>query len=131
MMQDAHTGNWYLKLNKNIAVGYWPAEILSSLRHSAILVEWGGQVASGNIKKNTPHTRTQMGSGEFADGRFRDACFMRNIRIMDYSLQLKYPSYVSAMADEPYCYSALNEAKYGAEPVFYFGGPGRRPPYCS
>ncbi|BAT77957.1 hypothetical protein LR48_Vigan04g238000 [Vigna angularis] len=130
MFLDAHTGNWYLKVNKNTPVGYWPAEILSSLRHSAILVEWGGQVASSNIRKKTPHTTTQMGSGDFADGRFKDACFMRNIRIMDYSLQLKYPSYVSAMADEPYCYSALNEAKYGAEPIFYFGGPGRRPPYC-
>ncbi|ESW08799.1 hypothetical protein PHAVU_009G075700 [Phaseolus vulgaris] len=109
MFLDPNTGNWYLKLSNNIPVGYWPAEILSSLRHSAILVEWGGQVASSNIKKETPHTRTQMGSGEFASGRFKDACFMRKIRIMDYSLQLKYPSYVSAMADEPYCYSSLND----------------------
>ncbi|CAJ1973512.1 unnamed protein product [Sphenostylis stenocarpa] len=127
---DPNSGNWYLKVKNNIPVGYWPAEILGSLRHSAILVEWGGQVASSNIRKKTPHTRTQMGSGEFASGRFKDACFMHNIRIMDYSLQLKYPEHVTAVADEPYCYSSLNDVRYGVEPVFYFGGPGQRPPYC-
>lgn len=71
-----------------------------------------------------------MGSGDFADGRFGHACFMRNVRIKDYSLQLKYPEFVNVAAQEPYCYNALNDAKYGKEPYFYFGGPGRHPPYC-
>ncbi|KAL2346523.1 hypothetical protein Fmac_000523 [Flemingia macrophylla] len=127
---EPDSGNWYLKLNKNMGVGYWPAEILGSLRQSAILVEWGGQVSSTNIKKESPHTGTTMGSGDFAGGRYANACYMRNVRIKDYSLQLKYPDPVTAMADEPYCYSSLNEVKYGLEPVFYFGGPGRNPPYC-
>ncbi|KAK7410122.1 hypothetical protein VNO78_00658 [Psophocarpus tetragonolobus] len=127
---EPDSGNWYLKIKNNIAVGYWPAEILGSLRHSAILVQWGGQVSSTNIKKVTPHTKTQMGSGDFASGRFQNACFMQNVRIKDYSLQLKYPQYVSAMAEEPYCYSALNVADYGKEPIFYFGGPGQSPNHC-
>ncbi|RDX97678.1 hypothetical protein CR513_19531, partial [Mucuna pruriens] len=130
MFLDPNSGNWYLKVKKNIPVGYWPAEIFGLLKHSAILVEWGGQVSSTNIKKETPHTRTTMGSGDFADGRFQNACYMRNVRIQDYSLKLKYPYPVNAVADEPYCYNSLNDVKYGLEPVFYFGGPGRNPPYC-
>ncbi|RDX58062.1 hypothetical protein CR513_62648, partial [Mucuna pruriens] len=127
---DPNSGNWYLKVKNNIPVGYWPAEILGSLRHSAILVEWGGQVSSTNIKNKRPHTGTAMGSGELANGGFQKACFMRNIRIQDYSLQLKYPYPTRAMANERNCYSSVIDVKKGMEPVFYFGGPGRRPPYC-
>ncbi|XP_027356569.1 uncharacterized protein LOC113865940 [Abrus precatorius] len=127
---DADAGNWYLKIKNNVPVGYWPAEILGSLRHSATLVEWGGQVSSAKIKKEKPHTATGMGSGDFANGRYGHASYMRNVRIKDYSLSLKYPENVNAVAEEPYCYSSLNDVKYGVEPTFYFGGPGRRPPYC-
>lgn len=128
--QDPKTGNWWLKINNNVPVGYWPAEILGNLRHSAILVEWGGQVFSSAVKK-TPHTGTGMGSGDFASGLYGHACFIQNIRIEDYSLSLKYPEFVAAVADEPYCYSSTNYQKgYGVEPVLYFGGPGRHPPYC-
>ncbi|CAJ1973509.1 unnamed protein product [Sphenostylis stenocarpa] len=71
-----------------------------------------------------------MGSGEFASGRFKEACFIRNIRIQDYSLQLKYPQNVNAMSEEPFCYSSLHDARRGVEPIFYFGGPGRALPHC-
>lgn len=67
---ESDSGNWYLKIKNNVA------EILGSLTHSAILVEWGGQVWSRNIKKHeTPHKGTAMGRG-----RFQNACFMRNVR---------------------------------------------------
>ncbi|XP_057440236.1 uncharacterized protein LOC130732142 [Lotus japonicus] len=124
-----NSGNWWLKVNNHI-VGYWPAKLLSGLSRSAKSVEWGGQVYSPMLKKNTPHTRTAMGSGEAADGRWGNACYMRNLRIKDYSRNLKYPEYVSTRAEEPYCYNVINEAKYGQEPILYFGGPGFKPPYC-
>ncbi|KAI4316559.1 hypothetical protein L6164_024532 [Bauhinia variegata] len=126
---DPDGGNWWLIVNKNVPVGYWPGKLFGYLSHSAILVEWGGQVYSTQIRK-TPHTQTAMGSGDFASGLYGNACYMQNVRIMDYSLSLKYPEYVSTWADEAYCYSAQNYVKYGVEPVFYFGGPGRKPPYC-
>lgn len=117
-------------MKHDIPIGYWPAEVLSSLRHSAILVEFGGQVFSPQVKQN-PHTGTGMGSGDFANGLFGNSCFMRNVRIKDYSLALKYPQYVATTAEEPYCYNSYNYIeRYGVEPVLYFGGPGRRPPYC-
>ncbi|XP_027904959.1 uncharacterized protein LOC114164469 [Vigna unguiculata] len=130
IFQEPNSGNWYLKLKNNVPVGYWPAEIVGLLRHSATSVEWGGQVSSTNIRKKRPHTTTQMGSGEFGNGRYQQACFMQNIKIMDYSLKLKYPRDVSPVAQEPFCYSAVNAARPGVEPMFYFGGPGRDLPYC-
>ncbi|KAF7830490.1 carboxyl-terminal peptidase [Senna tora] len=127
---DKSTGNWWLKVGNNIPIGYWPATLFDALSHSAILVEWGGEVFSSELRK-APHTATAMGSGDDASGLYGNAAFIQNLRIMDYSLTLKYPDFVSTVADEPYCYSALNYIKgYGVEPVFYFGGEGRRPPYC-
>ncbi|KAK7283217.1 hypothetical protein RIF29_12596 [Crotalaria pallida] len=126
---DPHTQNWWFKYNES-PVGYFPAEILSGLRQSATLVEWGGQVFSTDVQK-TPHTGTGMGSGQFSSRLHGQACYMKNIRIQDYSLQLKYPQFVDVMALEPHCYSALNYREgFVAEPTFYFGGPGRVFPYC-
>jgi hypothetical protein len=113
-------------VKNSIPVGYWPPELVSELGSSAKLVQWGGQVFSHDVKK-TPHTGTQMGSGDEANNRFGHACYMSNVRIKDYSQMLKYPQFVSTYAREPYCYSALNDAPYGKDPVFYFGGPGRNP----
>ena len=114
----------------DIPIGYWPPKILGLLSHSSTLVEWGGEVFSSEVRK-APHTATGMGSGDFASGLAGNACFMKNIRIKDYSQALKYPEFVSDWAEEPYCYSSKNYMeRYGVEPVFYFGGPGRHPPYC-
>ncbi|KAH9799844.1 AslB [Citrus sinensis] len=126
---DPNTKNWWLKVNGNIVVGYWPGSLFSYLSYSAILVEWGGQVYSPNVKK-TPHTKTAMGSGSFSHGLQGSACSIEHVRIIDFSLQLKYPQWVGTWADEYYCYDAYNYVKgYTTEPVFFFGGPGQNPIY--
>ncbi|XP_073225363.1 protein neprosin-like isoform X2 [Cicer arietinum] len=122
-------GNWWLRVKNRIIIGYWPAELLGNLKHSSTLIQWGGQVFSYAVKK-TPHTGTQMGSGEEASGGFGFASYMSNLRIKDYSQSLKYPELVHAFAAEPYCYSALNIDVHYKEPIFYFGGPGRYIPHC-
>ncbi|OMO86609.1 hypothetical protein COLO4_21020 [Corchorus olitorius] len=126
---DPQSSNWWLKIgNTNISIGYWPAEsLMYYLKHSATLVEWGGQVYSPNVKK-TPHTKTAMGSGDFAAGLGGSACFIMNARIIDFSQTMKYPQWVDTWADEVYCYTAYNYVEgYGSFPVFYFGGPGQNP----
>ncbi|XP_044464847.1 uncharacterized protein LOC123195256 [Mangifera indica] len=127
---DPKSGNWWLQIN-NVIVGYWPASLFGYLKHSAILVKWGGQVYSQAVKK-TPHTRTAMGSGEMANTLMGNACFMKNIRIIDYSLQSKYPEWVGTWGDEYYCYNVYNDLRdYPADgPVFFFGGQGGRNLYC-
>lgn len=116
-------------MNNNIPIGYWPGELFETLKHSATLVQWGGEVFSPQVKIS-PHTGTQMGSGDFAEGGFGHACFIRNIRIKDYSLMLKYPESINAATQEPSCYNVLNDVQSGQDPTFYFGGPGRTPPNC-
>ncbi|KAL4302575.1 hypothetical protein GQ457_10G017750 [Hibiscus cannabinus] len=106
---------------------YYKQMNMIGLLKRSTLVEWGGQVYSTNVKK-TPHTKTAMGSGQFASGLFGNACFIRNPNIVDFSMALKYPKWVGTWADDYYCYTAYNYQKgYGTLPVFYFGGPGQNP----
>ncbi|XP_048444563.1 uncharacterized protein LOC103929669 [Pyrus x bretschneideri] len=131
--KDFHTNNWWVRVGQNIPVGYFPGELFSYLtKGAASLVEWGGEVYSSKIKKNHPHTATGMGSGDFAWNKEGNACYIKQIRIIDYSQQLKYPEWVGTFTDEEYCYAAVNyAASLAEEPVFYFGGPGLHPPDCN
>ncbi|XP_050365690.1 uncharacterized protein LOC126784254 [Argentina anserina] len=130
--KDVNTGNWWLRLGQNVAVGYWPPGLFSYMKQGpATLVEWGGEVYSSKVKNNRPHTATAMGSGNFASGLDGYACYVKQVRIVDYSMQLKYPEWVGSFVDEGNCYSAQNYAQSLAyEPTFYFGGPGRYYNYC-
>ena len=97
------------------------------MKEKAAIVAWGGDVYSKNVKPGHPsHTTAYMGSGEAASELFGRANFITNIRIIDYSLQLKYPDPAFFVVDEPKCYSALiYKAHPKSEPYFYFGGhPG-------
>ncbi|TXG61947.1 hypothetical protein EZV62_013310 [Acer yangbiense] len=127
---DTNKGNWWLKIGDKyeVAVGYWPKGIFEYLSHSATTVEWGGEVYSQNVKKGPPHTRTQMGSGSFGQTLERFAASILHVRIIDDSLQVKYPESVGTGSDEEYCYGAFNYVHgNNVEPVFFFGGPGQNP----
>ncbi|CAA7025954.1 unnamed protein product [Microthlaspi erraticum] len=125
MFLDPNSGNWWLTWGKNV-VGYWPGTLFSYLKHSAIAVQWGGEVNSANVGRTKPHTKTPMGSGQWPSYLYREACYHTNLRIKDYSLQIKYPQYLSEYVDESNCYSTkLNRDTYMSEPKLFFGGPGQ------
>ncbi|XP_006289252.2 uncharacterized protein LOC17882439 [Capsella rubella] len=125
---DPNTGNWWMPSGNNV-LGYWPGTLFNSLKHSATAVQWGGEVHSPNILKK-PHTVTSMGSGQWANYLYGEACYHTNLRIKDYSMQLKYPKYLNEYTDESNCYTTkLHRKTYMSEPRFYFGGPGRNR-YC-
>ncbi|PIA42870.1 hypothetical protein AQUCO_02000370v1 [Aquilegia coerulea] len=123
--KDFDTNNWWLQYGNDVNIGYWPAELFSSLCHQATFVEWGGQVYSSRIGK-APHTATGMGSGQTLR-TFGYGCYIRQIRIRDNNLILKYPVWVDTYTDEYNCYHAFNNWEYMIDPEFYFGGPGRSP----
>ncbi|KAJ4903805.1 hypothetical protein Rs2_17756 [Raphanus sativus] len=116
---------WWLTCGDKV-IGYWPGNFFTYLKHSATAVQWGGEVYTPNVRKK-PHTKTTMGSGRWPSYLFGEACFHTNVRIKDYSMQIKYPPYLSDYSDEYDCYSTkLNRETYMSEPVFYFGGPGQK-----
>ncbi|KAK0572296.1 hypothetical protein LWI29_029344 [Acer saccharum] len=125
---DTKKRNWWLKCGQNydVVVGYWPKELFGYMSYSAKRVERGGEVYSTNVKKK-PHTKTQMGSGSDALTLETSAAYIKHVRIMDYSRQLKYPDWVLVGSDEENCYNAVNYFHRGRmhEPVFFFGGPGK------
>ncbi|GMY28826.1 hypothetical protein FCV25MIE_24068 [Fagus crenata] len=125
--EDPNAGRWWLQFQDEV-IGYWPGEILSYLKHQAMLVQWVGNVYSKKMKPGHPHTATGMGSRGYSSGLWGAACYINNVRILDYSLQLKYPEWVTSTAEEPFCYNFLNyQRSLAMEPIFYFGGPGRNP----
>jgi hypothetical protein len=67
-------------------VGYWPAELFSHLSGPASMVEWGGEVV--NSRPSGRHTRTQMGSGRFADDGFGFAAFFHSLQVC---ICIRYP----------------------------------------
>ncbi|KAM4121521.1 hypothetical protein ACJW30_01G011000 [Castanea mollissima] len=122
---DPNLRRWWLKFG-DVVIGYWPFEILTYMQLKAVYVQWGGDVYSKNVKGVKPHTTTAMGSGDYASALLGAACYINKLRILDYSLQLKYPEWVHTDSEEPDCYSSLNYQKSLAfEPTLFFGGPGR------
>ncbi|KAL9226863.1 hypothetical protein vseg_002626 [Gypsophila vaccaria] len=127
--KDTQTGNWWLTLNDNVPVGYWPASVFTEIfSQGATILQWGGDVFSADIRK-TPHTTTYMGSGEFLGLDRTYNCFIENIRVLQDPLgawDLPNPEYVGIYTDEKQCYGAnFHVSGYMKEPTLFFGGPGR------
>ncbi|CAA7054183.1 unnamed protein product [Microthlaspi erraticum] len=49
LWKDRVTGNWWMGMGKNVvSVGYWPAEIFTTLSDHAETTQWGGEVLYRN-----------------------------------------------------------------------------------
>ncbi|MQL96401.1 hypothetical protein Taro_029075 [Colocasia esculenta] len=60
---DKVTGNWWLRL-QGVDMGYWPKALFPYLLEGATYVDFGGEIYYRRVGS---HTRTQMGSGHFAE----------------------------------------------------------------
>ncbi|KAH0713027.1 hypothetical protein KY289_008986 [Solanum tuberosum] len=100
IFKDLNTSNWWLQYGGSINIGYWPSKIFEGgLGIHAQTVQWGGEVYSKNVGKH-PHTKTQMGSGAFPVYISANTGFMKNMRILDNSMELRFPHYVDAYSQE-------------------------------
>ncbi|KAJ8552120.1 hypothetical protein K7X08_028563 [Anisodus acutangulus] len=125
--KDLITSNWWLNYGESINIGYWPSEIFEGgLQIHAETVQWGGEVYSKNVGTH-PHTKTQMGSGAFPVFIFANTGFMKNMRVLDNTMELRFPQNVDAYSEEYDCYRPQYMGDYVEEPEFHFGGPGRNP----
>uniref|UniRef100_M4DDF0 Neprosin PEP catalytic domain-containing protein n=1 Tax=Brassica campestris TaxID=3711 RepID=M4DDF0_BRACM len=123
---DPKTGNWWLQLNEQELIGYWPKELFTNLAdEGASTIEWGGEVV--NTKKDGQHTTTEMGSGHFPSEGFGKASSFALIKIIDMNNGIIDPVGVQTLVSRPTCYDIKTgyDKLYGV--FFYYGGPGRNP----
>lgn len=115
-----------MQYGDDVNIGYWPADLFSSLSYHAETVEWGGEVYSSKIRTH-PHTATAMGNGQFPmfdDYGCISGC-MKRMRVRENSLDLRFPEFVNTYADEYNCYNVYYVEDYVEDPEFYYGGPGK------
>ncbi|KAL5697679.1 hypothetical protein ACHQM5_028799 [Ranunculus cassubicifolius] len=124
--KDPKYEQWWLVF-ANKLVGYWPTLIFKNFQ-SASIVEWGGEVL--NKGNGGHHTRTQMGSGRYANEGYGMSSYFRNILVIDESIRFKEPKIAGIATDKPDCYSVVYDGSRGKGEqgyLFYYGGPGYGP----
>ncbi|KAF8107492.1 hypothetical protein N665_0120s0017 [Sinapis alba] len=121
--KDPHSGNWWLKISTHIIVGYWPASLFNHLQDAASEIQWGGEII--DYRDYSKHTKTEMGSGRFAEEGFKKSSFFRNIEIIDEGNTTLQPVGAYPFMTRKNCYNV----DPGIHPVwgtfFYYGGHGR------
>ncbi|KAI3988684.1 hypothetical protein MKX01_027048 [Papaver californicum] len=78
--QDKDTGNWWFVIAGNVAIGYWPNHIFTSLQEGADRILFGGSAGLNEEGIGPP-----MGSGSFLDGLLPHECQLRNSAILYYN----------------------------------------------
>ncbi|CDP08212.1 unnamed protein product [Coffea canephora] len=79
IFKDLKSNNWWINYGEKTNVGYWPAELFTSLNHYAETVQWGGEVYSANLETlgTRPHTATQMGTTKkYFENKFFSLSFL-------------------------------------------------------
>lgn len=125
LLQDRHTGNWWLAFDTHLIVGYWPSSLVNNLRNGATKIQWGGEIV--NLQDRSQHTSTQMGSGHFAEEGKQKASYFRNLEIIDERDITKQPLNPFSYASDPTCYNVISGIHSHSGLFFYYGGPGRNP----
>lgn len=106
----------------NTLVGYWPAEIFTTLADHAGLVQWGGEIT--NAQAFGRHRTTQMGSGRFPEEGFRKASYFRNLEIVDHNNSLLSVESIDTQVDDPKLYDLNKHFADDWGSYFFYGGPG-------
>ncbi len=117
-------GNWWIYLggtDPSHAIGYYPAAVFHGrpITTAANLIEYGGEVVGSTVWP-------QMGSGSYAQARFRHAAAEKQISYFpDPSSSVQ--ANLAAQQPSISCYTNVtndNSGYNGWNSFFYFGGPG-------
>ncbi|KAJ0755132.1 putative neprosin [Helianthus annuus] len=121
--KDPKHGHWWLEFGSGLLIGYWPSFLFSHLQKHASMIQFGGEIV--NSRSRGHHTRTQMGSGHFADEGFGKASYFRNLKVVDWDNSLLPLRNLRLMADHPNCYNIKSGKNNVWGDYIYYGGPGR------
>ncbi|KAG2298385.1 hypothetical protein Bca52824_034857 [Brassica carinata] len=86
-------------------------------------IHWGGEIT--NIKEDSQHTSTNMGSGRFGYEGYKKASYFMNLEIDDDGVT-KPPESLTPIVTNQNCYNVIRNPYHpqlGAS--FYYGGPGQ------
>ncbi|XP_050217709.1 uncharacterized protein LOC126668562 [Mercurialis annua] len=125
--QDKETGAWWLGINREYIVGYWPNEIFTSLNQFADTLRWGGEIFTPSSEDSSP----QMGSGLFQNTNYDSTCFVQKIDLLDSHFNTIIPDESFIQSSTSRCYlegdqSYKNDIGYS----FLFGGKGGSKDVC-
>ncbi|TXG48362.1 hypothetical protein EZV62_027656 [Acer yangbiense] len=122
-IQDSETGNWWLFIDSDVQIGYWPKEILPHLSKAATFVQYGGWTYNSPDGLSPP-----MGNGRFPNNNLHKSCFFATLQIVnkDYNLIDIEQGSLQKVIDNTSCYDAkhLGEQYGTLAQTFTFGGPG-------
>ncbi|KAF8081462.1 hypothetical protein N665_0885s0009, partial [Sinapis alba] len=103
-------------------IGYWPAELFTTLADHAETIEWGGEIV--NSQSFGQHTKTQMGSVHFPDEGFGKSSYFRNLEVVYDNNSLQSIQNLTAITTNPKCYKIKDLRTREWDTHFFFGGLG-------
>lgn len=115
-------GNWWLFLGGNSsadAVGYYPGTLYGTgpMATAAAIIIYGGETTSAA-------TYPPMGSGQFANAGYQQACYQKNILYFPTGGGTQTPNLTLGQAT-PACYTAMTQSLVAPwNYTLWFGGPG-------
>nr|VDD25169.1 unnamed protein product [Brassica oleracea] len=126
-ISDPISGNWWLAIGVDTfePVGYWPAELFTTMSDHATTVEWGGEILYRNTSGLS--TITQMGSGEFPEKGYRKSAYFCNLNVAEEHNSLQPVEDFNLQADHEELYTIMKSNTEACGNHFYFGGPGHGP----
>ncbi|XP_077223799.1 protein neprosin-like isoform X2 [Tasmannia lanceolata] len=116
--KDASGGNWWLTWGpEHENVGYWPQKLFQGLAMNSSFVGWGGQAYS---PPGSPEPI--MGNGHSGTEGYGKACYIRNVKLLNYQgyYYTPDPNHTAGYGEK--CY-ALYVTSTRPEYQFYIGGP--------
>jgi hypothetical protein len=128
------TGAWWLSV-KGELVGYYPRALYTAVANHAAKIDFGGEIIDGQTDGR--HTKTNMGSGQFAAAGWLQAAYMRRIRFHDSNPSGNAVTWTEATGltehqSDAACYSIdlHNSSDDDWHNYFFYGGPGYSNPGC-
>ncbi|MCL7044656.1 hypothetical protein MKW94_026853 [Papaver nudicaule] len=113
---DILEGKWWLTLQDNIRVGYWPVKLFPAFSPGAASAFWGGCVKSGSDGMSP-----SMCSGQPITKHAADACIINNFRYVNMSNYYLEPENTEYTID---CWKHYNAILYPGQNIVQFGGSG-------
>jgi hypothetical protein len=128
--RDPATGNWWLVVQGNITVGYYPTTLFDSngIRDFANVITYGGEIIDSEV--GGKHTATDMGSGDFPVAGSGRAAYQRSIQYMDTSGNIINVTPSTTIVTDAQCYDLAHNSNTAWGRYFYFGGGGYNNPAC-